>query len=275
MEQTKSITQLLTRMNADRRDSGSISSESSTLPIRSKTSAKIIELRSRFGDNPGNILAQFAPDKQVQYCREVDRCYFGKAPSVAIMAKTYGREIAESWLEIQLQNLSEFAGCKEKIKSHQITELAAMMIERYGYYKLTEFMLFFQKFKRGEYGKFYGAVDPMLIMQALDDFQRERVSAYTRKENQEERAKRQREEREWDELQQRYRDRVPDAFTEAAPLSFTQYRLLGYDFMDDKTLNNEIKAILSGEKTVTDVIKDGTNRTLQRPLSEFQGLRNT
>lgn len=128
--------------------------------------------------------------------------------------------------------------------------MASMIIESYGYYKLTEFMLFFQKFKRGEYGKFYGAVDPMQILQALDEFHKERVAVYIRKEQEKQKAHQAKIDREWEELRTRYRNRVPDAFKKNAPLTFNEYRLLGYDLMDDETLSREIKALQSGEKTV-------------------------
>lgn len=38
-------------------------------------------------------------------------------------------------------------------------------------------MLFFYQFKQGRYGQFYGAIDPIKIMSALQDFRRERFDA--------------------------------------------------------------------------------------------------
>ena len=38
-------------------------------------------------------------------------------------------------------------------------------------------MLFFSRFKQGRYGRFYGSVDPLIIMSALIDFVRERNDA--------------------------------------------------------------------------------------------------
>lgn len=35
-------------------------------------------------------------------------------------------------------------------------------------------MLFFNRFKQGKYGRFYGVVDPLVIMTALQEFLRER-----------------------------------------------------------------------------------------------------
>lgn len=227
-----------------------MSSINSATPAKNQTSRAIIELRKRFGDHPGRILSEFNPSKQVQYTRHIDRCYFGTAPSLGLIQRAYGRDTAESWLIIQLNNLSEFAGCREKLKEHQITELAEMIMEEYGYYKLTEFMLFFQNFKRGEYGKFYGAVDPMVIMQALKDFHTERWYAYEQRERKQDEERKARELREFNELKARYERRVPGAFTETAPLTFGQYRLMGYDTMDDQTLAQEIEALCNGTKKI-------------------------
>lgn len=39
-------------------------------------------------------------------------------------------------------------------------------------------MLFFNYFKQGKYGHFYGSVDPLVVMTALQDFIRERNDVY-------------------------------------------------------------------------------------------------
>lgn len=46
-------------------------------------------------------------------------------------------------------------------------------------------MLFFYQFKKGNYGRFYGAIDPLVIMTALQSFRRERFDALTDYENEE------------------------------------------------------------------------------------------
>lgn len=49
-------------------------------------------------------------------------------------------------------------------------ELARTIILGYGRFKLTEFMVFFQRFKQGLYGTFYGVFDPMVITRSLREF---------------------------------------------------------------------------------------------------------
>lgn len=200
---------------------------------------------------------------QVQYCRDIERVHFGKAPKLSLMVQAYGRNTAESWLEIQLNDLSLFAGCKEKLSVEQINEMAKMIIEEYPNYNLTEFMLFFQRFKKCRYGRFYGAVDPMIIFQALEDFSRERAQVFRERDEKEEKARRAEEDRQFAELKQRYIDRIPDAFTDKAPIDFLQYRLMGYDSMSDEQLQQEIKDITSGDKVIPTEIRQMLNHVRQ------------
>lgn len=206
-------------------------------------------------------MQQFNPDLQIQYCRDVDRVHFGKAPRIEGIITAYGRDTAESWLAIQLNDLSEFAGCKDKLTVRQIQDTAAMIAESYPHYNLTEFMLFCQRFKRCKYGRFYGSVDPMIILQALTEFDNERRQAYA------DHAKREREKevaevnRAAEELKLRYIDRVPNAFKSNAPISFIQYRLMGFDSMTDDELKHELDEINSGRKKIPTNVVEILNTT--------------
>lgn len=53
-------------------------------------------------------------------------------------------------------------------------ELARTIILGYGGFKLTEFMVFFLRFKQGLYGTFYGVFDPMVITRSLREFRADR-----------------------------------------------------------------------------------------------------
>ena len=193
---------------------------------------------------------------QIQYCRDIDRVHFGRAPRINAIVAGYGRNTAESWMIIQLNDLSLFAGCKEKLSPRQIEETAQMIIEGYPHYNLTEFMLFFQRFKRCEYGRFYGAVDPMIILQALSLFDDERRAAYEKRKKARIEAENAEAERQRKELKQRYIKRVPHAFTDDAPINFLQYRLMGYDSMPDDELQRECTDIISGRKTIPESVTE-------------------
>lgn len=204
----------------------------------------------RFGNDSKAFLTRFNPESQIEFTRDEERAYFGQFPSLTDVAVTFGRNIAEIWIEIQLNDLSEFSGCKGKMTTETIEQLALMIYTDYSAYRLSELMLFFQQFKRGEYGRFYGTVDPMIIIEALKRFgirRRQIIADYDNRRRQKEANNAQ---MALVELRQRYSKRIPKAFTSDAPLSFIQYQLLGFDSMDDDALNAEIKAISSGQKVI-------------------------
>lgn len=134
--------------------------------------------------NEDNFLALFNPSKQVAYTRDLNRTFRGDAPSLSLLAKSFGTGARDNWLDIQLTELAVFSGCKDKLSSHQIETLIELIAEEYHYLKVTELMYFFRKFKAGEYGKFYGAVDPLTITCALKEFCNDRRTILSRLEQQ-------------------------------------------------------------------------------------------
>lgn len=122
------------------------------------------------------------PSVQLTICNNTDECYFGSHPTLADLDRGYGRNASSYWLVPELTNLSEFCGCKEKLTGNALKECAVIIAQQYHYLKTSELMLFFYKFKAGEYGRFYGSVDPLIIMQALKEFTRDRYTAYEHRE---------------------------------------------------------------------------------------------
>ena len=145
------------------------SNETQNLPATLQKSSLAVSCVELFGDAEA-FLCTFNPDMQYKYCKEIDRCYTGKAPTLKVMSEAYGEHIAETWLEIQLRDLSEFAGCKDKMSIHQIEQVAKVILMEFGFMKATELMHFFILFKSGKFGKFYGAVDGLVITEALQEF---------------------------------------------------------------------------------------------------------
>lgn len=113
----------------------------------------------------------FTPARQHDYCATDDeRLYTGTAPTLFVMAEAYGPAVADSWTEIQLRDLSEYAGCRDKLSLQQIEELARVIRSQYGFLKLTELMRFFLLFKSGRFGRFYGSVDALAVAEAIGKF---------------------------------------------------------------------------------------------------------
>ena len=120
------------------------------------------------------FLKLFNPDMQYRYCTDLKRCYLGKAPTLSTLNETFGAHITKAWLTIQLNNLSEFSGAKEKFDTAQVDMLAKVIMSSFPYLKVTELMHFFLLFKTGKFGKFYGAVDGLAITESLRAFCNER-----------------------------------------------------------------------------------------------------
>lgn len=125
-----------------------------------------------------NLITAFSPDAQKVICTNNEQCYFGDYPTLAKISSAYGIQASVAWLIPQLTDLSEFCGCKGKLTGKSLEECAWLIAQNYYYLKVSELMLFFYRFKQGRYGKFFGFVDPLVIMSSLLQFRRERFDAY-------------------------------------------------------------------------------------------------
>jgi len=81
----------------------------------------------------------------------------------------FGEGAASSWLLIAIADLNVFSGSK-KMDDAQMKSLASLIAQRYSHLKYSVLQLFFYKFKSGDFGKFYGKMDPMVVTCALKDF---------------------------------------------------------------------------------------------------------
>lgn len=127
----------------------------------------------RYGDK-ASFMLKMNPSVQKFAGRHPDRAYFGEAPSLAILRKTYGEDFPGTWLLPQILDLVAFSNSKGTLSGEQAEFLADAIANEYYYLKASELQLFFYRFKCGAYGKFYGSVDPMMIMQGLRQFLKER-----------------------------------------------------------------------------------------------------
>lgn len=181
-----------------------------------------LEVISRYGSEH-DFLVTFNPDRQVEYTTDLRRVYKGSAPTLNVVREAYGEDITLSWLEVQIYNLSEFAGCRNKITIPQVEETVKMIQQKFGYLNVAEVMLFCQKFKACEYGNFYGSVDPMLILGAMRDFVAERNQRLAEFERAEEDEKKAREDVNISQLRELFRQRYPKAFENDDELGFSDF----------------------------------------------------
>lgn len=140
-------------------------------------------LESKYGERD-TFLILFNPDVQYKICDSDDRCFFGDFPTLATIKAGYGQNAPKMWLLPQLYNLSEYCGCHSKLQGKPLEECAHIIAKEFWYLKISEIMLFMYRFKAGCYGRFYGSVDPLIIVESLRKFCEERRYAYDRHEAQ-------------------------------------------------------------------------------------------
>lgn len=116
------------------------------------------------------FLTAYNPDMQFELLRDPAKAYDGPSPTVADVVAVFGRETAQAWVIPELIDIAECAGVKDKFTDKQMMHLAVMIEARYHSLKLTELLLFFGKLKAGDYGKFYGQCDMMMVAEALGEF---------------------------------------------------------------------------------------------------------
>lgn len=121
-----------------------------------------------------NFLRIFSPSLQMDAAKNEERAFFGRAPQLGLLKHAYGESFPTMWLMPQLFDLCEFTNSRGKLSDDMIEQLAGIISQEYGHMKVTELLVFFYRFKCGRYGRFYGSVDPIIIMNALDDFRGDR-----------------------------------------------------------------------------------------------------
>lgn len=153
--------------------------QSQEITQHSTSSVQVYESKDEF-------LIKFNPKKQNEYIKHFDRCFIGDALRLTDVAGAYEEKTAIFWIKIQLLDLALFTGVK-KPSDEQITMLCETILANYGYLKVTELMVFFSKFKAGQFERFFGNFDAMVITTSLATFIELRKNwifeAYQRQEN--------------------------------------------------------------------------------------------
>lgn len=140
---------------------------------------RIADMTGRYG-TAAQFLKTFNPGLQLQVAAHLERAYLGVAPQLGVVAAGYGEQTAVVLLCLQMEDLNNFAGVKEKMPVSRQKELSGILLTEYPGLKVTEVLLFFHRVKCGRYGRFYGMVDAMFITSALLAFMEERRTEMAR-----------------------------------------------------------------------------------------------
>ena len=116
-----------------------------------------------------NFAIAFNPKTQIEFGRDERKSIMGDYSTLAILDIAFGEQSSSDWLIIAITDLNIFCGSKS-MTNEQIEDISDFLATEYKDVKFSIFQLFFYRFKRGDFGKFYGKVDPMVITCALKDF---------------------------------------------------------------------------------------------------------
>lgn len=97
-------------------------------------------------------------------------------PRLSEVEAVHGTETIIDWLIIQIDDSLSSSGVTiMKSRIEQITELAQVIYTRYHYLTLPEMLLFFFKFKNGDFGDFNGVFNQQRFMKTFTDFKKYRT----------------------------------------------------------------------------------------------------
>lgn len=212
--------------------SGVISSPKSQPP----TNPKAIALRSQLSANA--FLQRYNPDKQTSICSDRKAAVASDSPSLGIVRQAYGDDIAESWLQIQIHDIEEFLGVRAELSIRQRDMLSAILLNEYGYLKVSEFMLFFYKLKLGEYCRFYGnSINPSDIISSVKTFLAERSEWLDAIDKEQQRIQREVSDREFAEIHRRYGEMLQRHSSTAAEVPLCEYLTTGMCDLEPEQLS--------------------------------------
>ena len=123
----------------------------------------------------------FNPSKVIRP-EHVTAIVTGDYPRLREIGEAYGDEATQAIVFGIVTNIIENAGGKEMLTPMQVSSLAATIYAEHPWMKITELLLFAQRFKGGHYGRFFGAQDPTVITEALLKFREELNGIYEKEE---------------------------------------------------------------------------------------------
>lgn len=127
------------------------------------------EILAKYGDAQ-NFAMVFNPSLQFNLALNIERSLTADVPTVRQLMATYPLGQLKIWLIAQMENVNEYTGVKDKMDITQMDMLAEVFMTKCSYLKASEILIFFYKFKSGDFGKLFGSVDPLTIANALNPF---------------------------------------------------------------------------------------------------------
>jgi len=98
--------------------------------------------------------------------------------SISVYSKHLGEDAVLVIIELHLVALNNSLNLKMKLNKMQIKEIAIEIITLYFYFSVVEIQYIFRKAKRGDFGKFYQAIDIVEILSWFSQYAEERAQHF-------------------------------------------------------------------------------------------------
>lgn len=135
---------------------------------------------ARYGSSPAELMVRLSPDVQRYALRLTPQQALElRSSTLAEIAQVYGEDTVALLISAWLEELCRFCRTNPDmmLTENQLRQAAELMYAEAACLNVAELSLFFVGVKRGDYGKFYGAVDAQSILCFLQEYKRERSAA--------------------------------------------------------------------------------------------------
>lgn len=91
-------------------------------------------------------------------------------PSLGLVCREKGEAVSVSIVTLEIESLIVFVNVGKTMNDEQQIITSKTIVFDYPYLTLADLKLFFQRLKKGVYGKMYDRIDGQIILQALDQY---------------------------------------------------------------------------------------------------------
>lgn len=132
----------------------------------------------------GAFVAKYEPLKMIteyKHIKTVAEAVKSDENSLSVYSKHLGADTVLAVIELHLLALNNSVNVQRELSKFQIKEIAVEIQAQHYYLNMVEVAYVFRRAKRGEYGKLYGALNMVDILDWFSQYAEERVQHFINK----------------------------------------------------------------------------------------------
>ena len=129
-------------------------------------------LKARFSSLQ-EFKSYYCPEATAVFGQNPGMAYSSTVPTLEVVMLAFGEDAAIAWLYMLIDSFVQYCN-KGALTGKQMMDTARRLSVK-THLKVTEFMLFFWRLGNAEYGRVYGTIDPLFIMDSFNKFLKQRV----------------------------------------------------------------------------------------------------